>query len=87
MIAPTMCIYHHNCADGFAAAWAVWKKFPDIKFVPGIYGKEPPDCVGLRIFSLRSVGDFDVSAIAKIYGGGGHKNAAGFTVPIGWEGE
>ena len=28
--------------------------------------------------SLRSNGDFDVSAIAKELGGGGHKNAAGF---------
>lgn len=30
-------------------------------------------------YSLRSRGDFDVSAVAKQYGGGGHKNAAGFT--------
>lgn len=30
--------------------------------------------------SLRSRGDFDVSAVAKAFGGGGHKNAAGFTV-------
>jgi oligoribonuclease NrnB/cAMP/cGMP phosphodiesterase (DHH superfamily) len=29
-------------------------------------------------YSLRSIGDFDVSDIAKCYGGGGHKNAAGF---------
>ena len=29
-------------------------------------------------WSLRSNGDFDVSEIAKHYGGGGHKNAAGF---------
>lgn len=28
--------------------------------------------------SLRSEGDLDVSAVAKFYGGGGHKNAAGF---------
>lgn len=28
--------------------------------------------------SLRSNGDFDVSAIAKKFGGGGHKNASGF---------
>lgn len=28
--------------------------------------------------SLRSNGEYDVSAIAKLYGGGGHKNAAGF---------
>lgn len=31
-------------------------------------------------FSLRSIGDYDVSAIAKSYGGGGHKNAAGFVI-------
>lgn len=30
-------------------------------------------------FSLRSKGDLDVSTIATFYGGGGHKNAAGFT--------
>lgn len=34
---PTLCIYHANCVDGFAAAWAVWKKFPDCRFVPGRY--------------------------------------------------
>jgi len=32
--------------------------------------------------SLRSNGDYDVSLIAKRFGGGGHKNAAGFSVPI-----
>lgn len=42
-----------------------------------------------RVFSLRSRGadGADVSAIAKAYGGGGHKNAAGFQMPIGWEGD
>lgn len=36
-----------------------------------------------RVFSLRSEKDFglDVSEIAKLFGGGGHKNAAGFKVP------
>ena len=38
--------------------------------------------------SLRSNGEYDVSAIAKVFGGGGHRNAAGFEVPIdvllGW---
>jgi oligoribonuclease NrnB/cAMP/cGMP phosphodiesterase (DHH superfamily) len=29
--------------------------------------------------SLRSIGDFDVANVAKEFGGGGHKNAAGFT--------
>ena len=32
--------------------------------------------------SLRSNGDYDVSAIAKCFGGGGHRNAAGFSVDI-----
>ncbi len=33
---------------------------------------------GKTKWGLRSVGDFDVSEIAKQFGGGGHKNAAGF---------
>jgi uncharacterized protein len=33
---------------------------------------------GLFQYSLRSRGDFDVSEIAKTFGGGGHRNAAGF---------
>jgi len=36
-----------------------------------------------RVFSLRSREDgMDVSEIAKMYGGGGHKHAAGFRVPF-----
>lgn len=35
--------------------------------------------------SLRSEGDFDVSGIAKKYGGGGHKNAAGFKFDAQWD--
>lgn len=39
-----------------------------------------------RVFSLRSEPDgLDVSDIAKQYGGGGHRNAAGFTVPFDHE--
>ena len=40
------------------------------------------DDEGIKV-SLRSVGDFDVSEIAKKYGGGGHKNASGFRLPSG----
>ena len=37
-----------------------------------------------RVFSLRSTDNgLDVSAIASIYGGGGHAHAAGFSVPRG----
>jgi nanoRNase/pAp phosphatase (c-di-AMP/oligoRNAs hydrolase) len=32
-------------------------------------------------YSLRSRADFDVSEIAKVFGGGGHKQAAGFRIP------
>lgn len=32
--------------------------------------------------SLRSNGNYNVSAIAKVFGGGGHKNAAGFVTSM-----
>lgn len=42
-----------------------------------------------RVFSLRSCGNgaIDVSEIAARYGGGGHRNAAEFQMPLGWEGD
>lgn len=36
---PDICIYHGGCDDGFGAAWAIWKRWPDCQFVPGIYGE------------------------------------------------
>lgn len=43
---------------------------------------------GKCLCSLRSNGDYDVSTIAKAFGGGGHRNAAGFEIDIqillGW---
>lgn len=39
-----------------------------------------------RVFSLRSTeAGLDVSDIAKKYGGGGHRNASGFRIPLGVE--
>ena len=35
-------------------------------------------------WGFRSRGDFDVSALCRQYGGGGHRNAAGFTSEHGW---
>lgn len=46
----------------------------DVQFAIGWWQRED----GLFQYSLRSVGDFDVSKLAKQMGGGGHKNAAGF---------
>lgn len=41
-----------------------------------------------RVFSLRSTdAGIDVSEIAQQYGGGGHRNASGFRMPLGWEGD
>lgn len=38
---------------------------------------------GYRVFSLRSrEGGIDVSDLAKHFGGGGHKHAAGFKIPL-----
>lgn len=38
---------------------------------------------GDRVYaSFRSVGDLDVSLLAQKFGGGGHKNAAGFTMRV-----
>lgn len=54
------------------------KKFKDAPF--SAYYLDRSD--GNRQWGLRSRGDFDVSEIAKLYGGGGHKAAAGFVQPL-----
>lgn len=60
--APNLCIYHANCADGFSAAWVVWKYMKQTEdkcdFHPGIYGKQIPDVKGKDIFVV----DFSYSA-------------------------
>ncbi len=46
------------------------------------FGPDSVDDQVSRRYDLRSRGDFDVSEIAKKFGGGGHKNAAGFHVRV-----
>ena len=42
-----LCIYHNNCADGFAAAWVVREFYRgDVDFHAADYNTEPPDVVG-----------------------------------------
>lgn len=55
------------------------RRNPDTKFV-GVFFTADDDAV---IWSLRSRPDFDVSEVAVWYGGGGHRQAAGFRVPPG----
>lgn len=39
---PTIVLYHAECADGFGGAWAIWRRFPDAKFIPVKHGNSPP---------------------------------------------
>lgn len=39
---PDIVLYHAECMDGFGAAWAIWKKFPNIRFLPVKHGQPPP---------------------------------------------
>ena len=63
---------------------ALLKKFPDAPFAAGYFDVER-DGKMCRQWSLRSEDDdvekghrIDVSEVAKMFGGGGHRNAAGF---------
>lgn len=48
-----ICIYHGNCADGFTAAWAVYKALgPEVDFYPGIYQEPPPDVTGRDVIMV-----------------------------------
>lgn len=52
------------------------EKFPHAEFAAGYFQRAD----GRWQFSLRSRSDFDVSEVAKRFGGGGHAGAAGFEV-------
>lgn len=49
-----LCIYHGNCADGFASAWVVRKFYQetrneDIEFFAGVYQNPPPEVKGKHV--------------------------------------
>lgn len=47
----TLCIYHGNCLDGFAAAWAVRHTLGDeVEFYKGIHQQTPPDVSDREVF-------------------------------------
>ena len=39
---PNVVLYHADCADGFGAAWALWKRFPQAEYIPVRHGHTPP---------------------------------------------
>lgn len=42
-----LCIYHGNCLDGFAAAWAVrFALAENVEFYKGVHQQAPPDVAG-----------------------------------------
>lgn len=70
-----------NCSWAFSsdAAHELLKANPEAPFAACYYDRGD----GARSYSLRSEDHrADVSAIARRYGGGGHRNAAGFEVPL-----
>lgn len=66
------CLFQSEIGD------ALCLKYPQASFAGVYYSK------GESIaWSLRSIGDFDVSQVAAGFGGGGHRNAAGFGAGLG----
>lgn len=61
---------------------ALCLKYPDCPFAAIYRDIHEQDGTTRRRWSLRSIGEFDVSVVAKLYGGGGHAHAAGFMQSI-----
>ncbi len=40
---PDVVLYHAECMDGFGAAWALWKRFPNARYIPVKHGLPRPD--------------------------------------------
>lgn len=72
---PTINTPYMNCSEHVNG---LLEEHPDAKFAVGYFRRGD----GRWQFSLRSRGENDVSEIAKLFGGGGHRNAAGFDVPV-----
>ncbi len=48
--APTLVLYHAECADGFGAAWAIWRRYPNARYYAVNHGvAPPPDLAGEHI--------------------------------------
>lgn len=48
-----LCIYHSNCADGFGAAWVVWKAYRgNVEFLAAAYQMDPPDVTGRDVIMV-----------------------------------
>ena len=43
LVQPDVVLYHAECMDGFGAAWALWKRFPNAKYIPVKHGLSQPE--------------------------------------------
>lgn len=76
---PTINLPYMNCSEHVGA---LAEEYPDAPFAAGYFRRAD----GRWQFSLRARAGFDVSEVAKVFGGGGHAGAAGFDVAIlPWE--
>lgn len=88
-----ICIYHGGCADGFTAAWAVWRRFGDaFDYFAATYGDAPPDVIGRDVVMVdfsykRDVINTIAESANTILILDHHKTAeadlAGFAAPVG----
>lgn len=75
-----LCIYHGGCDDGFCAALIIRYMWPEIKFYPGVYGKEPPDVTGKRVIMVdfsykRPIMEAMAKTVASLFVLDHHKTA------------
>lgn len=70
-VKPDVCIYHHNCADGYTAAWVVACAVPDVELIAGVHGEPPPleRCQGRNViivdFSYKEEQMRELIAVAQ----------------------
>jgi uncharacterized protein len=63
---PDICIYHGNCADGFGAAWAIWRRWGyEVAYLPATYGKPLPDVTGKHVLFVDFSAKYDVMCEAS----------------------
>lgn len=55
-----ICLYHFPCADGFTAAWVVYKRFGDqFEYMPAKHGSPPPDMSDREVLMVDFSYDFN----------------------------
>ena len=68
--APDVVLYHAECMDGFGAAWALWKRFPNARYVPVKHGLPcPGDLANLHVVMVDF--SYDRETVQQL-----HKQAA-----------